>query len=147
MAEGKHPLEKGDLWQCRELLIRLLFHIPAVKMYQHAANVDGQRISDEEFGRAVKRFRDLPFDLYRFVFDPHDFEAADEPVVGMLSDDLSDIYRDLFQGLCSAKEDHLDDACFHWAHSYANHWARHAVNALAAIEIYRTDNLDSVEQD
>ena len=38
-------------------------------------------------------------------------------------------------------EKRLDDD---WAHSYRIHWARHATNALSAIEIYRTDNFKRV---
>ncbi|MGJ8640151.1 MAG: DUF5063 domain-containing protein [Opitutaceae bacterium] len=138
------PIKKEDLWCIRELLLLLVFHVPAVESHQQAADFDGKRISEEEFIRAVKRFGDLPFDFYRVVFDPHDFEAEDEPVHGMLADDLSDIYRDISEGLDNVRNGHLDDACFDWSQSYSSHWARHAVNALAAIEIYRTDNYKRV---
>lgn len=146
MSEGDRQLTRDDLWRFRELLIRLIFHIPAVESHQHGADFEGRRIGDEEFGRAVKRFGELPFNFYRVVFDPHDFEATDEPVTGMLADDLGDIYRDLAEGLDNARKGHIDDACSDWAQSYMSHWARHAVNALAAIEIYRTDNYERVEQ-
>ena len=146
MSVDNRPLNKEDLWRLRELLVRLIFHVPAVESHQHGTDFDGKRIGDEEFGRAVKRFGELPFNFYRVVFDPHDFEAKDEPVTGMLADDLSDIYRDLAEGLDNARNDHIDDACFDWSQSYQSHWARHAVNALAAIEIYRTDNYERVEQ-
>lgn len=145
MAADDRPLTKEDLWKCRVLLIRLIFHIPAVESHQHCVDYDGRRIGNEEFGRAVRRFGELPFNFYRVVFDPHDFEATDEPVTGMLADDLGDIYRDLAEGLDNAKNGHLDDACFDWCRSYQSHWARHAVNALAAIEIYRTDNCERIE--
>lgn len=145
MAEDDRPLTKADLWIFRELLIRLILNIPAVEAHQHGADFDGNRIGDDEFGRAVRRFGAFPFNFYRVVFDPHDFEADDEPVTGMLADDLGDIYRDLAPGLDNAKRGHIDDACFEWSHSYQSHWARHAVNALAAIEIYRTDNFERVE--
>jgi hypothetical protein len=147
MARRNEPLTKADLWRFRELLIRLLFHIPAVESHQHGADFDGLRIGDEEFGRAVTRFGGLPFNFYRVVFNPHDFEPDDEPVTGMLADDLADIYRDLDEGLDNARNGHIDDACFDWSHSYMSHWSRHAVNALAAIEIFRTDNYERVEQD
>lgn len=145
MAEMERPLTKNDLWRFRELLIRLIFHIPAVDAHQQGADFDGQRIGDEEFGKAVRRFSVFPFNFYRVVFDPHDFDAKEDPGVGMLADDLGDIYRDLAEGLDNAKNGHLDDACFDWSQSYRYHWARHAVNALAAIEIYRTDNYERVE--
>lgn len=146
MAARKEPLQKKDLWLYRELLLRLIFHIPAIEAQQHSTGFDGHCIDSEEYGRAVKRFSKLPFNFYRVVFDPHDFDAKDEPVTGMLADDLADIYRDLAEGVDNARKGHLDDACFEWAQSYGFHWSRHAVNALAAIEIYRTDNHERVEQ-
>jgi len=146
MAARNEPLQMEDLWLCRELLIRLIFHIPAVEAQQHSTDHEVRRIDSEEYGRAMKRFSCLPFNYYRVVFDPHDFDAVDEPVTGMLADDLSDIYRDLAEGVDSSRMGQLGDACFAWAQSYAFHWARHAVNALTAIEIYRTNNHERVEQ-
>lgn len=146
LSASEMPVTHDDLWSIRELLVRLIFHIPAVEAHPHGADFDGHGIEDPEVQRAAGRFSKLPFSFYRVVFDPHDFEATDEPVVGMLADDLSDIYRDLSEGLDSAREGHLDDACFDWAHNYVHHWARHAVNALAAIEIFRTDTYQRIEQ-
>jgi len=145
MAEDERPLTKEDLWRFRELLVRLIFHIPAVESHQHGVDFKGKGIEQESFNKAVKRFAELPFNYYRVVFDPHDFEAKDEPVTGMLADDLGDIYRDLAEGLDNARNGHIDEACFDWAQSYTFHWARHAVNALAAIEIYRTNHYERVE--
>jgi hypothetical protein len=140
LAAAEKPVTIGDLWLIRGLLLRLIFHISAVEAHQHRADFDGLRLDGAELHRSVERFGSFPFNLYRVVFDPHDFDATDEPATGMLADDLSDIYRDLHEGLNGARNHHLNDACFDWAHSYTHHWARHAVNALAAIEIYRTDN-------
>lgn len=146
LAADERPLTKEDLWKIRELLIRLIFHIPAVDSHQHGVDFDVERIGAKEFGRATKRFGELPFNFYRVVFDPHDFEAKDEPVTGMLADDLGDIYRDLAQGLENSRNGHIDEACCDWSQSYMFHWARHAVNALSAIEIYRIDNNERAEQ-
>lgn len=145
IAASDSPVTKCDLWTLRELLLRLIFHIPAVEDRQHSADFDGNRMDDKECGRAQERFSGLPFNFYRVVFDPHDFDGGNEPVTAMLADDLADIYRDLAQGLDNAKQGHLNDACFEWAQSYGFHWARHAVNALAALEIYRIDTNERVE--
>jgi hypothetical protein len=59
--------------------------------------------------------------------------------MGMLPDDLGDIYRDLAEGLNSADSGHLEEACFLWALSYRTHWARHAVHALTAMEMFRLE--------
>jgi len=146
LAGSSEPKSKNDLWRIRELLLQLIFHIPAVENHQHDVERDGGDLSDEAFAEAVKGFQAFPFAYYRMVFDPHDLAAKDEPVVGMLFDDLADIYRDLFRGLDQWESDHVDEACFDWSQSYSTHWGRHAVNALTAIETYRVDNHERIEQ-
>lgn len=138
-AAEEEPLTIDDLWRCRELLVLLLFHVKAIENHEHCADTEGQRIDDQEFARAVKRFSGLPFNYYRTVFDPHDFESEDEPVTGMLADDLADIYRDLAEGLDQARRGHLEAACFDWSESYRTHWSRHLLGALGAIENFRVD--------
>lgn len=140
LAEKEEPLDESDLWKIRSLLLRLIFHIPAVDVAPHGTGFEGSRPDNVTYERVVRRFSGFPFNLYRVVFDPHDFEATDEPVMGLLSDDLADIYRDLAKGLSNHAQGHRDDACFDWSHSYRHHWARHAVNALAAIEIHRIEH-------
>lgn len=139
-AQKQEPLNESDLWEVRGLLLRLIFHIPAVDSAPHGTGFEGEGPDDAVYARVVKRFSGFPFYCYRVVFDPHDLEAVDEPVMGLLSDDLADIYRDLAKGLSLHAQGHLAEACFEWSLGYRHHWARHAVNALAAIEMYRTDN-------
>jgi len=146
LAEKTEPVTKKEFWILRELLVRLIFNVPAVDAHPQGTGYEGNRIESDECGRVMKRFSNFPFNFYCVVFNPHNMEAKDEPVTGMLADDLADIYRDLAEGLDMAKNGHLDVACFNWSQSYMGHWARHAVNALAAIEIYRTDNYERVEQ-
>ena len=138
LAEAGRPLVAADLWRIRRLLLRLLLHIPAVEAHPQGVETAGRRLEEAEFGRAVRRFAELPFSFYRVVFDPHDLEADDEPVMGMLADDLADIYRDLAEGVDQARQGNLEAACFDWSLSYRTHWARHAVHALTALELYRT---------
>jgi hypothetical protein len=138
LAEAGRPLGAGDLWVIRGLLLRLLLNIPAVEAHPQGVETAGRRPGESEFGRAVRRFAELPFSFYRVVFDPHDLEADDEPVMGMLADDLADIFRDLVVGLDQARNGNLEAACFDWCLSYRTHWARHAVHALTAMELYRT---------
>lgn len=140
IAACEAPVTIEDLWSIRELLLRLIFHIPAVEAHQHSAEFDGHRMNAERYDKAMRRFSELPFNLYQIAFDPHDFSADDQLVMGMLADDLADIYRDLAEGLDNFRQGHPDDACFDWSQSYSFHWARHAVHALTAIELYRTDH-------
>ena len=144
LAEQEGALDETDLWAVRSLLLRLIFHVPAADAAPHGTGFDGAKPDDAAYQRISERFRKFAFNFYRVVFDPHDFEATDEPVVGMLSDDLADIYRDLAEGLSNHEQGHIDEACFDWSFSYRSHWARHALNALSAIEIYRTDGYKDV---
>lgn len=133
------PVTGRDLPIVRSLLLRLLFHITAVRHHPHSFEFDGRTLSREQHTRACERFQGFPFDEYRLVFDPHDFEG-DEPVTAMLSTDLADIYCDLAEGLDNWSKGHLEEACFDWAQSYTLHWNRHAVSALSAIEHYLIAN-------
>ncbi len=137
MAEAERPLVADDLGLIRSLLLRLLLHIPAVESHPRGVGTHGRRPGNGEHARVRGRFAGFSFNFYRVVFEPHDLESDDEPVIGMLSDDLADIYRDLAEGLDQAKQGNLEAACFDWSFSYRTHWARHAVHALAAIEMHR----------
>ncbi|MES2439524.1 MAG: DUF5063 domain-containing protein [Verrucomicrobiota bacterium] len=145
LAEQDNNVTASDLGTVRELLLRLIYHIPAIEKAPHSAEFDGLGPDDSNYLRIAKRFSGFSFNFYSVIFDPHAITPPDEPVMCMLSDDLADIYRDLAQGLDNANKGHLAEACFDWSHSYKYHWARHAVNALMAIEIRRTDNNDEVE--
>ena len=72
------------------------------------------------------------FDSYWEVFDPYDHEDH-EPVVGSLSDDLLDVYRDIRGGLWSWEKNATANAIWEWRFSFESHWGDHAVDALRAI--------------
>jgi hypothetical protein len=74
------------------------------------------------------------WDIYRQVFDPtRDTEA----IHGSLADDITDIYRDLKEGVVlketgrSAPEDFI----WIWRLGFYSHWGKHAIDALLAIHI------------
>ncbi len=145
-AIDEREVVPADLWKARALLLCLISNIPAVEAAPQGVEFDEIGPDDATLRKSVARFNKLPFSFYRVVFDPHDLGAIDEPVMGNLADDLSDIFIDLAEGLDLADEGHLEEACFEWSFSYRSHWARHAVNALMAIELHRTDNYDAAER-
>jgi hypothetical protein len=66
---------------------------------------------------------------YREVFDPY----ADSPEVGGgLSDDVSDIYRELRGGLMQWRRDELAEAAWTWRFGLT-HWGEHVTSALRAL--------------
>lgn len=81
-------------------------------------------------------------DTYWEIFDPY---ILDEPVCGWLVDDISDIYRDVKEGLLilegGSDEDKID-ALWHWRFSFQAHWGYHLVDALRAIH-WAKDHLRS----
>jgi hypothetical protein len=72
-------------------------------------------------------------DYYREIFDPYDEDAE---VMGSVSDDVSDIYRDVKEGLSlfdAGGPDDLRDAAWHWRFTFFAHWGEHATGALRAL--------------
>ena len=90
------------------------------------------------YGDVVRRLDALPVDHYHAVFDA--LNAADtEPVMCSLKDDLTDIYRDLVEGLQYHKSGRAEQAVWVWRHGYYSHWGRHAIHAQAAVWQYLAD--------
>jgi hypothetical protein len=144
-AEGQdHSLIDG-----RQLLVSLITSIPHLVGYRYSGT------SDEEFPRREhagwqedhKRFSDLPFQYYRVVFDPLDFDSTDEPVTGDLHDDFADIYGDLWHGLQARRAGDLKEALSLWIDSYFFHWGQHATSALGAIDAFYRQDPNRSEQD
>jgi len=134
--------DKHDLIESRQHLITLMTSIPWLGEFCDADDGDGDfpRRGYEGWKLDHKRFADLPFQYYRSVFDPHDFDSADEPVTGDLHDDLADIYGDLWNGLQAHRAGQTNAALSIWVSSYFYHWGHHASSALHAIdEFYRTN--------
>ena len=170
LAEIRRAPTKTDLWKIRDLLLRLIYNVPAVeearsrkkpptkadmkKLRLWAGNRitlkelfpedrQGKRPTDARTNAVRRRFNGFPFQSYNSFFDPLDIVGAlagkNKPGIALLGDDLADIYVDLSEGLDNYRHGAMKEACFNWAFGYQSHWARHAVGALHAIEIYRTD--------
>ena len=96
-AEGEHHL----LIDARQHLLELMGCIPPLQHLRYASSSESEfpRRGHEGWTHDIRRLSDLPFQFYRVVFDPHDLDAIDEPVMGDLQDDLAGIYGDLWHGL------------------------------------------------
>jgi hypothetical protein len=74
------------------------------------------------------------YDAYWELFDP--LESSEEPVGGMLSGDLTEIYLDLRNALALlAPGRDLDpsDVLWEWRFAFASHWGRHAASGLRVV--------------
>lgn len=73
---------------------------------------------------------------YWTYFDPTiTNDPTNEPVVGLLSDDLEDIYADVKPGLKAwdtNRDEYLPHIAFDWRFNFEFHSGRHAVNAMRA---------------
>ena len=73
---------------------------------------------------------------YWEVFDPYVYE---DPVCGDLTDDLSDIAKDLKKGMNEYKAGRIGNAIFEWRFGLNNHWGLHIVDALRALHFIRAN--------
>ena len=70
-------------------------------------------------------------DMYWEIFDPYE---EGEPVVGSLSDDVLDVYRDLRRGLALWNSPAPNTAAiWEWRFHFDAHWGDHAIDALRAL--------------
>jgi hypothetical protein len=85
----------------------------------------------------------LPVDAYAAVFDPLEYDPTEVnppiPVMATISDDLSDIYRDLMEGLALFQNGHIESALWHWHFTYYTHWGKHLSHAQYAIWQYLSE--------
>ena len=101
---------------------------------------DAKRVSHEEcqaIDRAIAAR--LPFEDYARMFDPFTL-PPEEPVIGSISDDISDIYRDVVTGLIEYEAGRTAQAIWEWGFGLRSHWGRHATDAIYALHIWLTEN-------
>jgi len=137
--------DQHALVEARQLILELMITIPSLEHFRHAgtSEVEFPRRDHQRWKQDHQRFSDLPFQYYRAIFDPHDIEATDEPVMGDLHDDLADIYGDLWHGLQAYRSGDSEEAISLWVDSYFFHWGRHASSALSAIDTFYCQNQES----
>ena len=71
---------------------------------------------------------------YWEIFDPFEDE---EPVCGSFVDDLSDIIRDIQEGIKEYEAGRIGNAVFEWQFGLDYHWGHHAVDLIRALHCLR----------
>ena len=73
-------------------------------------------------------------------------DLSEDPVVGDLSDDLSDIFRDVTCGLRAFDKGDLDNAMWEWQFGLAHHWGAHATAAIRVLHMWLQTNAPDLLQ-
>lgn len=134
---------QGDA--AREALVRLWalyaagLELPDSSSAELASANDVERLSDDEGLRALEACKRLPFDTYSEIYNPT-IVPPEEPVVGSLSDDLTDIYRDVAAGLRAYEKGERAAAVWEWRFGLHSHWGAHATNAIRALHWWLVEN-------
>jgi hypothetical protein len=83
------------------------------------------------------------YDPYLEIFDPY---VQEEPVHGVISDDLADIDLDVVNPLISFDAGHVNDAVWQWRFNVRGHCGDHIVDTMRAIHRLVHDHMpdDSV---
>ena len=82
----------------------------------------------------------LPVDEYSVVFDPLEHGPPEgnqpQPVVATIANDVTDIYRDVMEGLLEYRAGRVQNALWNWHFLYYAHSGRHLTHAQSAIWQY-----------
>jgi hypothetical protein len=120
-AESFHRTRFAAL--CFRLVSKLLTQVSELPDVPLLARI--HIVGDEDYNKIVTVLKSLlgDKDYYRMVFDP--FSEDGEAIYGSLSDDLSDIWRDLNGGLEAYRSGRVEEAVGEWRFSFAYHWGLH----------------------
>jgi hypothetical protein len=102
---------------------------------QPAADPIGMAESRAVFA-ACTRF---PLQDYGEVFNPLPV-PPDDPVVGNLADDITDIYLDVVTGLRAYQAGRRIRAIWEWGFGLQHHWGEHATGAIRALHCWLAAN-------
>ena len=81
----------------------------------------------------------LPLDMYGEVYNPL-VVPPEEPLVGSLADDITDVYREVEDGLRLFRAGRREEAIFQWTMSLQIHWGEHATGAIRALHCWLAQN-------
>ncbi len=99
---------------------------------------DVLRLPADECQR-LTAIKHLPIDMYGVVGNPL-LLPPDDPGIGSVVDDLSDIYRDVVTGLRAYRAGNRAQAVWECAFGFTHHWGEHATGAIQAIHAWLAAN-------
>ena len=131
-AESPFTEPHDEMIKVRKLLADLHATILNVELDDRAEETN-DLTSTAQWHLVMSRSANLPIGVYWDVFNPME---EDNPVLNSLADDLSDIYRDLKQGLILFNQGKMAEAAWEWRLHFDIHWGQHLTGAQRAIHAY-----------
>jgi hypothetical protein len=144
-AWAAHGTDTGE-YAARNALLRITrlylaaLELPPAWSEELADEPDAEQVGDAEWGAVFAASGRLPLNYYAEVFDPLPFPAEEPPVVGSLSDDIADIYRDVVSGLWAYEVGRRAAAVWEWGFGFRHHWGEHATGAIRALHAWLAAN-------
>lgn len=133
-AEGPSGEPHDEMVTARKLLAEL--HLSVLALPDLGPGEDTKdNLTADDWKSVSGRFQNLPVDGYWDVFDPLN---ESDSVFNALWDDLSDIYRDLREGLLLYQRGQIVEAVWEWRFHFEIHWGAHLTGAQRAIHAYFT---------
>jgi len=132
-------------WAARGALVRLTnlyaaaLELPPPWSDELADQPNAERVEEEEWRAVVVACGRLPFNLYGEVFDTVPM-PPEQPVVGSLTDDITDTYRDVISGLREYESGRRAQAVWEWGSGLRQHWGKHATGAIRALHCWLASN-------
>lgn len=115
-------------------------HLPDNEISEGALDAESYEVNDNEWTVILDRVASIlgKQRYYWEYFDPSEpIDADNDPVVGDLADDLSDIYRDIKPGLRAwdiVDDKSLAEVVFDWKYpNFGSHWGDHALSAMRVL--------------
>ena len=107
-----------------------------LQLYEKALPLPDTEPSETDY--ALEEITQLPLkmevrDFYWEVYDPFDDAEEDKLVCGMIYDDISDIYRDLQEGVRAFEAGNINTAAWIWKFGVNTHWGTHTVDLIKAL--------------
>lgn len=125
-------IDRETIQELMRLLMKL--YLAGLDLPDCECDADDERCGDADATVSVRIDKAIP-DCYWEVYDPR---VEEKPVCGSLTDDLSDIARDLRRGMRAYDAGNIGSAVFEWKLMLDCHWGDHALGALRALHALRT---------
>ena len=127
------PTEHPNLSDWLIRILTELTHAACCLPADGLADAGAEDFQRPEYQDVRVRLPKLPVQYYRDVHNPTDYESNEDPTMGDLYDDLTDVYLNLSEGLFIHRSGLTQEAERYWSQSFRYHWGEHATNAVRVL--------------